>query len=90
MPFGRARRTVIVLDDGSPRNAAADGVHNYLTRDGVPPAALLTAGRKEAEQYGALILRAGSGRTAWCCSPTPRPGSRPSRPSSSRLATSVS
>jgi thioredoxin reductase len=56
--LGRARRTVIVLDDGSPRNAPADGVHNYLTRDGMPPAELLTAGRKEAEQYGALILRA--------------------------------
>ncbi|MGH3399503.1 MAG: NAD(P)/FAD-dependent oxidoreductase [Streptosporangiaceae bacterium] len=54
---GRARRTVIVLDDGSPRNAPADGVHNYLTRDGMSPAELLTAGRKEAEQYGALILR---------------------------------
>ena len=51
--LGRARRTVIVLDEGSPRNAPADGVHNYLTRDGMPPAELLAAGRKEAEQYGA-------------------------------------
>jgi thioredoxin reductase len=56
--LGRARRTVIVLDDGTPRNAPAEGVHNYLTRDGMPPAELLAAGRKEAEQYGALILRA--------------------------------
>ncbi len=56
--LGRARRSVIVLDDGSPRNAPADGVHNFLTRDGMPPAELLAAGRKEAEQYGALIVRA--------------------------------
>src|SRR6185437_9469160 len=56
--LGRARRSVIVLDDGAPRNAPADGVHNYLTRDGMPPSELLAAGRKEAEQYGALIVRA--------------------------------
>lgn len=56
--LGRARRSVIVLDDGTPRNAPASGVHNFLTRDGTPPAELLALGRKEAEQYGALIVPA--------------------------------
>jgi thioredoxin reductase len=55
--LGRSRRTVIVLDDGTPRNAPAGGVHNYLTRDGMPPAELLAAGRREAEGYGAVIAR---------------------------------
>jgi choline dehydrogenase-like flavoprotein len=54
--LGWARRAVIVLDDGSPRNAPAYGVHNYLTRDGMPPAELLAAGRREAERYGSLII----------------------------------
>ncbi|HEX3488872.1 MAG TPA: NAD(P)/FAD-dependent oxidoreductase [Streptosporangiaceae bacterium] len=56
--LGRARRSVIVLDDGTPRNAPASGVHNFLTRDGTPPSELLALGRKEAEQYGALIVPA--------------------------------
>ena len=47
-----------MLDDGSARNASAHAVHNYLTRDGVPPAELLAAGRREAERYGSAILRA--------------------------------
>jgi thioredoxin reductase len=55
--LGRARRAVIVLDDGSPRNAPAHGVHNYLTRDGMPPAELLAAGRREAEGYGVIVAR---------------------------------
>jgi len=56
--LGRSRRTVIVLDDGTPRNAPADGVHNFLTRDGTPPAELLAIGRGEVEAYGGLIVRA--------------------------------
>jgi thioredoxin reductase len=54
--LGRSRRTVIVLDDGTPRNAPADGVHNFLTRDGAPPAELLALGRDEVEAYGGLIV----------------------------------
>lgn len=32
--LSRARRRVLVLDDGTPRNAPAHGVHNWLTGDG--------------------------------------------------------
>jgi len=38
--LGRARRSVLVVDSGSPRHAVAEGVHNFLTREGIPPAAL--------------------------------------------------
>ncbi|MEV0289401.1 NAD(P)/FAD-dependent oxidoreductase [Kribbella sp. NPDC050820] len=48
----RSRRSVLVVDDGTPRNAPADGVHNYLTRDGVPPAELYALGRDEVAGYG--------------------------------------
>jgi thioredoxin reductase len=54
----RSRRTVIVLDDGRPRNAPAAGVHNFLSRDGVPPGELLDAGRSEVTGYGGQIVRA--------------------------------
>lgn len=50
--LGRSRRRVVVIDAGEPRNAPAEGVHNFLTRDGVPPRELLALGRAEAEGYG--------------------------------------
>ncbi|GAA0614351.1 NAD(P)/FAD-dependent oxidoreductase [Kribbella sandramycini] len=48
----RSRRSVLVIDDGRPRNAPADHVHNFLTRDGTPPSELYTAGRAEVAGYG--------------------------------------
>lgn len=36
--LGRARRSVVIIDAGAPRNAPAAGVHGFLTRDGIPPA----------------------------------------------------
>ncbi len=38
--LGRGRRSAIVLDRGEPRHAVSAGVHNFLTRDGTPPAEL--------------------------------------------------
>jgi thioredoxin reductase len=37
--LGRARRNVLVIDSGSPRNAAAAHMHGFLSRDGFPPSA---------------------------------------------------
>jgi thioredoxin reductase len=54
--LGRARRRVVVVDGGHPRNAPAAGVHNYLTRDGVSPAELVRLGQDEARSYGARIV----------------------------------
>jgi thioredoxin reductase len=53
--LGRSRRSVLVVDDGTPRNAPAEGVHNFLTRDGTPPGELLAAGRAEVASYGGEI-----------------------------------
>jgi len=54
--LGRARREVVVVDAGSPRNAPAEGVHGFLTRDGISPGELVAIGRAEAEKYGARIV----------------------------------
>jgi thioredoxin reductase len=55
--LSRARWSVVVVDAGEPRNAPADGVHNYLGREGTPPLELTAIGRAEAESYGARIVR---------------------------------
>lgn len=54
--LGRSRRSVLVVDAGEPRNAPAAGVHGFLTRDGMNPAALLEAGRAEVLGYGVEVL----------------------------------
>jgi thioredoxin reductase len=56
LALARARRSVLVVDAGEPRNAPAGQVHNYLTRDGTPPADLLAAGRDEVVGYGGEIV----------------------------------
>ncbi len=53
--LARARRSVLVLDAGAPRNAPASGVHGLLGHDGVPPAELLAKGRAEVRSYGGRI-----------------------------------
>jgi thioredoxin reductase len=55
--LGRSRRSVVVVDSGEPRNAPAEGVHGFLTRDGVSPAELLKVGRAEAEHYGVRMVQ---------------------------------
>jgi thioredoxin reductase len=54
--LGRSRRSVLVVDAGEPRNAPASGVHGFLTRDGIDPAALLRVGREEVVGYGARVI----------------------------------
>ena len=54
--LGRSRRRVAVIDAGSPRNAPAAGVHNFLTRDGEDPLTLLDQGRAEVRGYGAHVV----------------------------------
>jgi thioredoxin reductase/SAM-dependent methyltransferase len=53
--LARSRRSVLVIDDGRPRNAPADGVHDYLGHEGIAPGELLARGRAEATGYGAEI-----------------------------------
>src|SRR6476619_8656843 len=53
--LSRARRTVLVVDAGNPRNAPAAHMHGYLSRDGMRPTALLATGSEEVTSYGGEI-----------------------------------
>jgi len=53
--LGRARRDVIVIDGGEPRNAPAAHMQGFISRDGMPPADLLAAARREVLGYGVEI-----------------------------------
>lgn len=57
--LGRALRSVLVIDGNAPRNGPAAGIHNYLTREALPPLQFLAAGRAEAEQHG-VTFRSGT------------------------------
>jgi len=62
LALGRARRSVLVMDAGDPRNARAGHVHNYLGLEGTPPRELLAIGRREVAQYGVHVEAAVVGR----------------------------
>lgn len=53
--LARARRSVLVIDAGEPRNAPASGVHGLLAREGMSPAELLERGRAEVRGYGGRV-----------------------------------
>jgi thioredoxin reductase len=54
--LSRARRRVVVVDAGRPRNAPAAHMHGFLSRDGLPPAELIAIGRREVIHYGGQFV----------------------------------
>jgi thioredoxin reductase len=52
LTLGRARRRVLVLDSGAPRNHAARAMHGVLGHDGLAPAELRAKGARELARYG--------------------------------------
>lgn len=54
--LGRSRRRVAVVDGGQPRNAPAAHMQGFLSRDGMPPASLLSVGRAEVAGYGVDLI----------------------------------
>jgi thioredoxin reductase len=50
--LGRARKRVVLCDAGPPRNAAAGEMHNFVTRDGITPAAFRAEAHREITAYG--------------------------------------
>ena len=54
--LARSRRSVVVIDSGSPRNAPAEGIHGLLGNEGTPPEEFLARGRDEVRRYGGLIV----------------------------------
>lgn len=51
LTLGRGRRRVLLCDSGPWRNARAEQIHNFVTRDGTPPAEFRRIGRQQLELY---------------------------------------
>ncbi len=55
--LGRARKRVLLCDAGTPRNAHAVGVHNFVTRDGISPRDFRAAARADLLAYPSVETR---------------------------------
>lgn len=71
--LGRARRDVVVIDAGTPRNAPADAAYGFITRDGTAPGNLVSLARKDLEPYAVEFLDGSAERArettgGWCVS----------------------
>ncbi|MFN8050521.1 MAG: NAD(P)/FAD-dependent oxidoreductase [Acidimicrobiales bacterium] len=53
--LARARRSVLLIDGGEPRNAPASHMHGYLGHEAIPPGDFLAIGRDEVRRYGAEL-----------------------------------
>ena len=61
--IARARRSVLVIDAGRPRNRFAIASHGFLTQDGLAPAVILGTAREQLLSYPTARFRSGSIRT---------------------------
>ncbi|MEM9194047.1 MAG: NAD(P)/FAD-dependent oxidoreductase [Myxococcota bacterium] len=57
--LGRGRKRVLVVDDDNARHRVSDGVHNFLTREGIAPAALRTVAWEQLGTFPNLSRRQG-------------------------------
>jgi thioredoxin reductase len=71
--LARARRQVLLVDAGCPRNDASQALHGFLTRDGINPHELLKLGRDEVVRYGVEFVNR-CVTTARCLPPEERQG----------------
>jgi len=55
--LGRARRSVMLIDDNRPRNAVTRSSHGFLTRDGVQPAEFRRIAYEEVLEYPSVEHR---------------------------------
>ncbi|MEU4361651.1 NAD(P)/FAD-dependent oxidoreductase [Promicromonospora sp. NPDC023987] len=57
LTLGRMHRRVLLLDSGEYRNARAEHLQNFVTRDGTPPAEFRAAARAELTAYSTVTVR---------------------------------
>ena len=57
LALGRARKRVLLCDAGPRRNAAAEHIHNFVTRDGTPPGEFRALGRAQLGAYPNVSVR---------------------------------
>ncbi|MEV1066119.1 NAD(P)/FAD-dependent oxidoreductase [Streptomyces sp. NPDC050263] len=54
--LARSRRSVVVIDSGTPRNAPASAMHGFIVLDGTPPPEILKRGRQQVREYRGQIV----------------------------------
>ena len=64
LQLARARRRVVVIDAGVPRNRMAHASHGLLTQDGRPPAAIAADARAQLMTYPTVEWRTGTAANA--------------------------
>ncbi len=64
MQLGRARRDVLIIDEGKRRNRFAAHSHGFLTQDGVDPAIIAAEARAQVMEYKTINWLAGRAETA--------------------------
>lgn len=57
LALGRARKSVLLCDAGPRRNAAAEHIHTFVTRDGTPPDEFRAIGRQQLAAYPSVEVR---------------------------------
>ncbi len=55
--LGRGRRSALLVDGETPRNARAHEIHNFVTRDGTPPNEFRAIARAQLVPYDTVALR---------------------------------
>lgn len=62
--IARARRSVCVIDAGSPRNRFADASHGFFGQDGQDPRAMIADARAQVRRYPTVRMMAGEATAA--------------------------
>lgn len=57
LALGRARKRVLLCDSGPRRNAKAEHIQNFVTRDGTPPESFRQVGRQQLAKYANVEAR---------------------------------
>lgn len=64
LQLGRARRDVLIIDEGKRRNRFADSSHGFLTQDGADPAAIAADARSQVMEYPTVQWISGRAESA--------------------------
>ena len=59
LQLARARRKILLIDAGQPRNRFASHSHGFLTQDGAPPAEIAAEARSQLMEYPTVEWRTG-------------------------------
>lgn len=59
MQLARARRRVLLIDSGAPRNRFSQASHGFLGQDGQTPAAIMREGKRQLSLYPTITIRDG-------------------------------